>query len=212
MPALENARYESFCAYVVAGNSYAVAYVLAGYKENDGNARSLAARPQVIARVTEMKRIASLRSDVSAGRVLAEYACLAFSDISQVLEGKGKHMTVRDLATLPASVRAAVASVTIGKDGATTVKMHSKAAALDALAKHLSLWRDNVDVNVNVSLADLVNGSYELERGEPRARLVAPAAIEGEAVDVTLPDTLHPPATLQDTLQPKGSDNGTAEV
>jgi hypothetical protein len=86
--------------------------------------------------------------------------------------------------------------------------MHSKAAALDALAKHLSLWRDNVDVNVNVSLADLVNGSYELERGEPRARLVAPAAIEGEAVDLSA----EQPMSAEHSAEQGESSNGTAEV
>ena len=51
----------------------------------------------------------------------------------------------------------------------------SKTQALETLAKHLSMFKDQVDLNVNMSLADLVNGSYELEK-----RLRA----EGKLIDV----------------------------
>ena len=60
-------------------------------------------------------------------------------------------------------------------DGQVRIKMHSKAQALETLAKHLSMFKDQVDLNVNMSLADLVNGSYELEK-----RLRA----EGKLIDV----------------------------
>ena len=50
------------------------------------------------------------------------------------------------------------------------IKFHSKSQAIETLARHLSMYRDNVDLNVNVNLADLVNGSYSLERGELQIR------------------------------------------
>ena len=61
------------------------------------------------------------------------------------------------------------------RDGEIRVKLHSKTQALETLAKHLSMFKDQVDLNVNMSLADLVNGSYELEK-----RLRA----EGKLIDV----------------------------
>jgi hypothetical protein len=58
-----------------------------------------------------------------------------------------------------------VAEISDGRDGAR-IKFHSKPQAIETLARHLSMFKDNIDINVNVSLADLVNGSYRLERGE----------------------------------------------
>ena len=69
--------------------------------------------------------------------------------------------------------------------GAITIKMHSKLGALEGLARHLGMFKENVQVDVNVSLADLVNGSFRLERGEAQAMLESPAPLELEAEEVT---------------------------
>ncbi len=50
------------------------------------------------------------------------------------------------------------------------------------------MWKDNVAIDVNVSLADLVNGSFALERGELKA---IPPAIEGQATELQ-PDAKPP--------------------
>ena len=48
----------------------------------------------------------------------------------------------------------------------------------------MGMFKENVDLNVNVSLADLVNGSFRLERGEAQAMLESPAPLELEAEEV----------------------------
>jgi hypothetical protein len=51
-------------------------------------------------------------------------------------------------------LRAAVSEIIQTRDGEIRVKMHSKAQALETLAKHLSMFKDQVDLNVNMSLHD----------------------------------------------------------
>ena len=73
-----------------------------------------------------------------------------------------------------------MAEISDGREG-VRIKFHSKPQAIETLARHLSMYRDNVDINVNVSLADLVNGSYKLEQQQ------TPKVIEHCSNDVTTP-------------------------
>ena len=79
---------------------------------------------------------------------------------------------------MPTGIKAAISEIRQGREG-TVVKFHDKGRALELLGKHLGLFKENIELNVNVSLADLVNGSYRLERGE--------------AIDVT-PGQIIPPS------------------
>jgi hypothetical protein len=59
--------------------------------------------------------------------------------------------------------------------------MHDKRSALDILAKHVGLYREETNIAVNVDLLDLVNGSYELERRKREAgELVEPPLIDAK--------------------------------
>jgi hypothetical protein len=62
--------------------------------------------------------------------------------------------------------------------------MHSKAQALETLARHLSMFKDQVDLNVNVSLAELVGGSYRLDR--ERAKTIEHQAATDEGSNETV--------------------------
>jgi phage terminase small subunit len=172
---LEKPRHEIFCEYVARGKSQAEAYMIAGYKRSDGNAATLAKRPEIRARIEEIKGEAAAAAQVSVGRVVTELARIAFADVTeavQVIDGK---VVVADSDTWSPNLRAAVSEIIQNERGDVRIKLHSKGAALESLAKHLSMYRDQAEVDVNISLADLVNGSYELEK-----RLRA----EGKLIDV----------------------------
>ena len=68
---LEKTRHEIFCQNVARGKSQAEAYVIAGYKKSDANAATLAARPEIIGRIEEIKGLAAMRAQVSVDRVVA---------------------------------------------------------------------------------------------------------------------------------------------
>lgn len=165
MPLLPIASQEIFAQNVARGKTQAEAYVIAGYKENGGNATSLACRPEIAERIREIKLVAAARASVSAERVLAELARIGFADITNAVKVLNGKVIIADTAELGPDVTAAIAEIRQGRDG-VAVKFHDKRAALENLGKHLGLFKENIDLNVNVSLADLVNGSYKLERGE----------------------------------------------
>jgi phage terminase small subunit len=165
MPTLPIASQEIFAQNVARGKTQVDAYVIAGYQENDSNACTLANRPEVAARIQEIIGVIAARAQVSGERVLAELARIGFSDITQAVKIKGGKVLVADTDALPRDLRAAISEISQGRDG-LKVKMHDKRAALESLGKHLGLWKENVDLNVNVSLIDLVNGSFKLEQGQ----------------------------------------------
>ena len=56
------------------------------------------------------------------------------------------------------------------------------------------MFKDHVDFNVNMSLADLVAGSYKLERGELQLPPPAASVIDAEAQEIEQPvDQAHEP-------------------
>jgi phage terminase small subunit len=168
MPALLDVRYEIFAQNVARGKTLGEAHLIAGYKENAGNASTLASKEEVAKRINEIKEILSARSMVSAERVLAELARIGFSDITTAVSIKDGKVQVVDTDQLSPDMRAAISEIRETRDG-IAVKLHDKRAALENLGKHLGLFKENIDLNVNVSLADLVNGSYKLEAGQPAA-------------------------------------------
>jgi phage terminase small subunit len=179
MPVLDHPKHELFAQTVARGKPLNEAYVIAGYKQSDQNASTLAARPEVAARILEFKRIAAARSLVTAERVLAELALIGFADITQAVKVVDGKVQVLDTAQLSPDVTAAIAKIAQTRDG-VTVAFHDKRAALENLGKHLGLFKENVSVDLNISLADLVNGSYKLERGELIGDSATPA-IEHQA-------------------------------
>ncbi len=163
MPALINAKHEIFAQHLARGQFQREALVTAGYADNASNASTLAKRPEIAARVQELQMAIASRVKVTADRVLTELARIGFSNVTDAIEIKRGKVKIRDTESLPEDVKAAIAEIRAGREG-TVVKFHDKTAALEKLGKHLGLFKENVDLNVNISLADLVNGSYQLER------------------------------------------------
>jgi hypothetical protein len=137
--------------------------------------------PAIAERIIELKQIVAARAQVTAERVLAELARIGFADVTQAVEIKRGMAKIKDTKNLPQDVKQAISEIRSGRDG-TVVKFHDKVRALDALGKHLGLFKENIELNVNVSLADLVNGSYKLAAGEQ------PGVIEHQANE---PDASH---------------------
>jgi phage terminase small subunit len=139
----------------------------------------MATHPDVKSRITEIKTIVAARVQVTVERILAELARLSFYKITDAVTIKNGKVYIVDTEGLPDDLVAAISEIRQTRDG-VAVKFHDKRAALELLGKHLAMFKDNIQLDINVSLADLVNGSYELERGELKA--VAPA-IEHDPAD-----------------------------
>lgn len=59
MPVLDNARHERFAQELAKGKTATEAYILAGYKANDGNAATLKGNQRVADRLIELQTIAA---------------------------------------------------------------------------------------------------------------------------------------------------------
>jgi phage terminase small subunit len=153
------------------------AYVLAGYKANDGNASRMKGNEKILARVQEIVGRAAERAEVSLERILRELAAIAFSDISKAVtwgpsvqvreeeeeeDEDGRRVKVITSAVslvpserLDANTAAAIAEVSQGSTGALRIKTHDELAALVALGKHLGMFDQRTQkTNVVYAISD----------------------------------------------------------
>ena len=131
--------------------------------------------------------IAGRPPQVSVDRVVAELARIAFSNVTDALQVKNGKVYLIDSDKLTPDLKAAISEIRQTRDG-VVIKFHDKRAALENLGKHLGLFKENTALNVNISLADLVNGSYRVERGE-----LAVPAIEAKALPAANAESEHLP-------------------
>jgi len=155
MPVLTNARHETFAQALAGGKTAAQAYVLAGYKPNDGNAGRLKANPRITARVSEILGKAAARVEVTMADIMDELRKIGFADIRKAVkwQGPGLHedvegnaddtdtLLIKDNAVslvssdaLDSDTAAAIAEVSQSPTGGLRIKLHNKQAALVALA------------------------------------------------------------------------------
>lgn len=74
MPALQNPKHERFAQELAKGKSASEAYVLAGYKPNDGNAATLKGNQRVLDRVAEIVDRATVRTEITLASLMEEAA------------------------------------------------------------------------------------------------------------------------------------------
>ncbi len=140
------ARQERFVEqYLIHGNATEAAR-RAGYSPR--SARSLAGvvmnRPQIVEALRVANEARAERTAITADRVLAEFARIAFAEIGRFAEFGPEGVTLKPDSTLGPDDRAAVAELfaSPGKRGVTTrVRLFDKQRALENLAKHLGLNR-----------------------------------------------------------------------
>lgn len=72
MTALANPKHERFAQELAKGKTADEAYVIAGYKENRGNAATLKANQSILDRVQELQTVASMRVEVTVASLIKE--------------------------------------------------------------------------------------------------------------------------------------------
>jgi hypothetical protein len=109
------------------------AYKKAGYDGNLDNARRLANKREIKARVSELFSEALEYQDVNIVKVVTRIDRIGRADIADLLEAGGKHF--KDITKLPKELTAAIESVEI-QDGKVKVKLCDKLGANTTLLKH----------------------------------------------------------------------------
>ena len=107
-------------------------------------------KPAVSAAIADAMKKRSQRSEITADRVLAELAKIAFFDIRKLLNADG---TMKPRDQLDDDIAAAIAGIELSevRDGEGTpigvlkkIKIADKLVALDKLARHLGLLQDKI--------------------------------------------------------------------
>lgn len=139
------------------------AAIRAGYAESVASttAAKLMHKPHIRAAIQKRMDKRSLKTDITAERVLQELAKIGFADIKDFLR-YGTEKTVIDhsddgqpifgykqiVETKPSDEidGTLVNEVSVGKDGTFKFKMHDKKTALELLGKHLKLFTDRQEI------------------------------------------------------------------
>lgn len=159
------AKQKTFCEEWIIDKNGTQAAIRAGYSKKTAaqTASRLLINVKIQAYIAELIKKQSIRTQITADRVLEEIARLAFAKLSDVVEWEGNSINLKDSSKLKDDVSAAVKEIshTTGMNGTTTkIKMHNKESALEKLAKHLELYKDN----------NIYNGSVTIINDVPRSK------------------------------------------
>jgi phage terminase small subunit len=103
--------------------------------------------PEIAAKIEAAKAERAQRLEITADRVLAEYAKIAFMDLDEVLFADSEALVALS-----------------GAAQLIRVKMHAKLRALAAVGRHLGIGNDKLEEKVRAALQDM------LSRARPRMK------------------------------------------
>jgi phage terminase small subunit len=121
----------------------------------------LVRKPHVAAAIEEQLAAREQRTRITADRVLAEYAKIAFADLGEIFDDNGELLTIK---AMPADIRAAISSFEIETadrgEGAVLniakIKMLDKLGALGQVGRHLGLFNDKLEISGKVDVANSI--------------------------------------------------------
>ena len=145
--------------YLVDLNATAAA-IRAGYSEKTARAIGCEnlTKPDIQAAIQQEMAKRAQRTEITADKVLKEFAKLAFFDPRNLFDDKGNP---KDITELDDDTAAALAGLDVVQevdpDSGTTsyttrYKLASKQAALDSLGRHLGMFLDRSEVNASVAV------------------------------------------------------------
>lgn len=122
--------------------------------------------PHVEAAIKKRQKHFQDKMEISQERVLREYACIAFSKLTDYYTVTDNDVIIKKPEQLSVEQQAAIADISIFENVVTgtrrvaKVKLHDKTDALKSLAKHLGLFeKDNKQrSNVNIQIDEILNG------------------------------------------------------
>ena len=159
MPKL-TAKQKRFCEEYLIDLNATQAAIRAGYKNSDIG-RRLVTKSHVSDYIEELRKEQSKRTEISADRVLAELAAIAFSDRTELAK-VNDHGLVEFTPTddLTESVKKVIAGIEEGKYG-TKITTYDKLKALELLGKHLGLFSAGADPTAALEKLDEVLGRID---------------------------------------------------
>lgn len=149
-------KQQRFCDEYLIDLNATQAAIRAGYSEKTAQeigAENLS-KPIIKAYISERQAERAKRTEITADRVLEEFAKIGFANVQDFVNGGN---SVLELKGLPSEKAAAVSAVktTINEmSGAITteIKFHNKVAALEMMGRHLGIFeKDNIQRKSEIS-------------------------------------------------------------
>lgn len=161
MPKLTE-KQKRFCEEYLIDLNATQAAIRAGYKNADIG-RRLVTKSHVSEYIEKLRREQSKRTEITADRVLAELAAIAFSDRTELARvGECGEVTFTPTDRLGDDIKKTIAGIENGKYG-TKVTSYDKVKALELLGKHLGLFSAGADNSDTLAKLDEVLGRIEGE-------------------------------------------------
>lgn len=165
MGALENVKHEAFALEVAEGRTLLEAHKGAGYVPDPGNAKRLRKRPEVRARIAELRQEAAEFANVRRVRVVLEVDRVGRANIrdfyeAEIDEESGKptgRARLKSILDLPRELSAAIQEVEFDDKGQPSkLKLHDKNQANFTLLKYLGGLPEAPAAQSNVSIFNLL--------------------------------------------------------
>ena len=179
-----------FCKEYLVDLNATQAAIRAGYspKTSMQQGQRLLTRPEIQAALQKEMDKRAKRVEVTADEVLAEFAKIGMSDVTDYLSVETARVLVdrdpttgdpiseitqmlllKNTADIPPDKLAAISEIKQAKDGSISFKLHDKVRALDSMARHLGMFIDKSQVKVthdfeDMSDEELVRSIQRMER------------------------------------------------
>lgn len=139
-------KQERFVAEYLVDLNATQAAIRAGYSDKAAKvtASRLLTNANVAEVIAERRGKLSNKLEITAERVLQEYARIGFADLRDFLTFNGKTVTFKASDQLTEDQARAVAEISETQHG-VRIKLHDKKGALDAIAKHLGMFVERIE-------------------------------------------------------------------
>ena len=114
--------------------------------------------------ISEKMAERSKRTGVNQDRIVLELAKIAFVNAADVIDSDDATIKARATADDTAAIQSVKVKVIPTKEGEGVereIRLNDKLKALELLGKHLGMWNDKLDVNVNIPV--VISGEDDLE-------------------------------------------------
>lgn len=143
MPALAKQQHEEFAqAYSRNFNATRSAEIAKSKAKNLTQAGyQLLIKADILRRIEELVNERRQNLNVDADNYDRAVGAVAFTDPIEVCEWDDDGLKVRAIEDIPAQARLAISEIRIDKDGAKSVKFHSRPQALSEVARRLGIYK-----------------------------------------------------------------------
>lgn len=121
-------------------------------------------KPNIQQTIAEQMAERSKRTGVNQDRIVLELAKIAFVNASDVINSDDATIKAGATADDTAAIQSVKVKVIPTKEGEGVereIRLNDKLKALELLGKHLGMWNDKPDVNVNIPI--VISGEDQLE-------------------------------------------------